>query len=137
MKDLSLIHELINNGVDVNEYIYTGETPLSISVFINHPEIVRCLLAHGANPNQSEAVAHQTNETPLIVAIKENSIESIKLLLEYGADPYIKDGRGNNSLFYVLDSLDKQIIDLFIESKKVGDNDRAKLKSLRLDSLFY
>jgi ankyrin repeat protein len=106
--------QLIAAGADVNQWDIFGETPLFLAINshtrrdggrnsidpINTKtgtEIVKTLLARGANPNvqlffQPANLGGNTNtrgSTPLIRAANNGDIEMVKLLLEHGADASI------------------------------------------------
>ena len=49
-------------------------------VKISRNEIIKILIAHGADPNLGK-------KTPLMSAVREGNIELVKTLLENGADP--------------------------------------------------
>jgi ankyrin repeat protein len=106
-----LAQQLIDAGADVNQWDIFGETPLFIAINshtrrdggrnsidpINKTtgtEIVKTLLARGANPNvqlffKPANLGGNTNtrgSTPLIRAANNGDVEMVKLLLEHGAD---------------------------------------------------
>lgn len=60
-------------------------------------EIVRLLLAHGANPNVPH-VSPVPGRTPLMLAVENNSVEVLELMLKHGGNPSIKDAAGNNCM---------------------------------------
>jgi ankyrin repeat protein len=109
-----LADQLIAAGADVNQWDMFGETPLFTSInlhtrrdggrnsidpvnTITGTEIVKTLLARGANPNvqlffKPANLAGNTNTrgaTPLIRAANNGDVEMVKLLLEHGADASI------------------------------------------------
>jgi ankyrin repeat protein len=78
---------LINQGADVNQRGQFGDTPLSWAVDNQNLELVRLLLAQGANPNVSvEGLAYNSGdapgETPLIGAIRCNNMPIFQMLME-------------------------------------------------------
>ena len=60
-------------------------------------EIVRLLLAHGANPNVPHAHP-EPGRTPLMLAAEDNSVEVMELMLRHGGNPSIKDAAGKNCM---------------------------------------
>ncbi len=54
------------------------------------PELVRFLLAHGANPNARSG----SNWTPLMRACNAGCLESARQLLDAGADPRVLNHEG-------------------------------------------
>jgi hypothetical protein len=99
---------LIENGADVNHGGDTGETPLHAALCkANRPvydEVVKVLLANGANPNAVTASSAGTDcfmrdcrtkaETPLHRAAAFGSEQVIDLLLKAGAGVDARDMNG-------------------------------------------
>lgn len=74
----------------VNEYKKNkplGQTALGIATVNRYPELVKAILAAGANPNE----VHET-ATPLLIAVGKGDKQIIKILLDAGADP---NGKGD------------------------------------------
>lgn len=63
----------------------------------DHPDMVKALLAKGADVNVKD---NDTGATALIIAVLANDIETAKVLLEGGADINAGDNFGKNPLFY-------------------------------------
>jgi uncharacterized protein len=77
---------LIKRGVDVNQQGEFGDTPLSWAVDNQNLELVRLLLAHGADPNvhvQGPAyhIRDAAGTTPLISAVRSNNMPIFHTLL--------------------------------------------------------
>jgi len=103
---------LIENGADVNHGGATGETPLHNALCkANRPvydEVVKVLLAGGANPNAVTKAGTETDcfmrdcrnkgETPLHRAAAFGSEQVIDLLLHAGAHREAKDENGDSPL---------------------------------------
>jgi uncharacterized protein len=103
---------LIENGADVNHGGESGETPLHLALCkANRPvydEVVKVLLANGANPNAVTAASAETDcfmrdcrtkgESPLHRAAAFGSEQAIDLLLKAGARREAKDMNGDSPL---------------------------------------
>ncbi len=109
----NLCEFLIENGADVNiPQSDTGETPLHSALCSvdreSHDNILRILLAHGANPNCATKPAVETDafmrdirtraETPLHRAAAFGTEETIRMLIEAGAQVDAKDMNGDTAL---------------------------------------
>lgn len=81
-------HLLETEGMDPNAE-FCSYSALYRAVKNGHVEVVRCLLAHGADPNRR---ASWSGDRVLRVACERESPEMVRLLLEAGADP---DHRNN------------------------------------------
>ncbi|MBI4699077.1 MAG: ankyrin repeat domain-containing protein [Nitrospirae bacterium] len=90
--DLSQIRDLIDAGADVNITADNGATPLFRASYNGYTEIVKLLLAAGAEVN---AVRKDNGATPLLFATQQGHAEVVKLLLEAnaGVNDASKDGR--------------------------------------------
>ena len=66
-------------------------TPLMAAAQNNHPDVIRLLIKHGANPN---AVSRDgNNTTALMYAVEgDGTLESVKALVEGGADVNARHG---------------------------------------------
>ncbi len=104
---------LIEKGADVNEGADdTGETPLHSALCTPrreaHDDVVRVLLAHGADPNRVTKPSVETGtfmrdcrtkgETPLHRAAAFGTVETIEWLLDAGASREAKDMNGDSPL---------------------------------------
>jgi ankyrin repeat protein len=80
---------------DVNELDHNKQTSLCYAVGNNHPDCVRILLEHGANPNR---VQNWGNTAMHIAASSVCSRETFAILLEAGGDVNAKNDRGETVL---------------------------------------
>lgn len=81
--DVNTAKELIDNGADVNESSGPDRSDaLSTACFAGHIEVVRLLLAKGANLEKT----HAMGVTPLSAAAWNGNAEIVNLLLEKGAN---------------------------------------------------
>jgi ankyrin repeat protein len=81
--------------VDVNELDHHKQTPLCYAVGNNHPDCVRLLIDHGANPNR---VQNWGNTAMHIAASSVCSQETFAMLLAAGGDVNIKNDEGETAL---------------------------------------
>ena len=92
-----------------NRNIEGGDYPVP-KPDLDHLEIIRLLLEHGANPNarvQDNTLTRtiftmqwffEDGATPFVRAAQSSDTELMKLLLEYGADPTIATANGDTAL---------------------------------------
>jgi ankyrin repeat protein len=86
---LEMVQLMLSKGVDVNQASckwtmgQPGDNPLMSAVSEGYKDIVRELLAAGANVNHQEIDPHRS---PLIAAILEEEVEIAEMLIDAGAD---------------------------------------------------
>jgi ankyrin repeat protein len=76
--------DAVERGVPVNLTGGTGDSLLILAAYHDHPETVRMLLEHGADPQR----VNDRGQTALGAAVFRRSADSVTLLLEHGADPH-------------------------------------------------
>src|SRR5436190_23265263 len=81
--DLKGVCRVVQDGIGVNALSSDGQTPLTVAVATGNVDIVKKLLAAGADPNQASG---KNGETPLTLATRRGSEELVALLIEGGAD---------------------------------------------------
>ena len=116
---------LIDRGADVNIANKGGWTPLYLATDnrnieggdypvpkpdLDHLEIIKALLDHGANPNarvRDNTLTRtiftmqwffEDGATAFVRAAQSSDTELMKLLLEYKADPFLRTGNGDTAL---------------------------------------
>ena len=85
---VDMVRLLLARGGDVNAVDSVGETPLSAA--LPHPEVLKMLLKHEANPN----IPFPNGSTALLEVVwnpSNNYMEALTVLLEHGADPNLAD----------------------------------------------
>jgi ankyrin repeat protein len=88
-----------NNGLLVADQ---DVTPLHIAVAYQNLELVKYLLAHGADVNARDA----NGRTPLHFAVNQRDVELMRVLLDARADPDAKDSAGETVLAMAQKTLD-------------------------------
>jgi uncharacterized protein len=95
---------LLSGGAEPNVADNTGNTPLHLAAQAGSLELVKALLAKGANPNARtkpaapggrggfRAIAGQ--QTPLLMAARANHVDVMRALIEAGADTKLKADDG-------------------------------------------
>jgi len=124
-RNYALAKLLIDRGADVNLANKGGWTPLYLATDnrnieggdypvptpdLDHLEIIRALLQHGANPNarvRDNTLTRtiftmqwffEDGATAFVRAAQSSDTELMKLLLEYHADPFIATANGDTAL---------------------------------------
>jgi ankyrin repeat protein len=124
-RNYALADMLIERGADVNLPNKGGWTPLYLATDnrnieggdypvpkpdLDHLEIIRALLKHGADPNarvRDNTLTRtiftmqwffEDGATAFVRAAQSSDVELMKLLLEYKADPFIKTANGDTAL---------------------------------------
>jgi ankyrin repeat protein len=105
-KELRILQMMIEAGADINKPSHGG-TPLRIAVCWQDLEVVKLLLANGANPTAEtfsilSNLAHKSKpgywNTVLHEAVMKGSLPIAEALLEAGADPNRTDHEGKTPL---------------------------------------
>ena len=103
------VQTLIKSGVSVNIAYSSYFTPLYLAVYYNQPEIVKLLLASGA---QQSINAQETTSryTALITAVSRNQVNLVNILLEAGADVNLQTTRGDTALHWAVNNHNRQMV---------------------------
>ncbi|XP_007547401.1 KN motif and ankyrin repeat domain-containing protein 1a isoform X1 [Poecilia formosa] len=105
-KDMSIVEELFSKG-DVNARAsQAGQTGLMLAVSHGRMDMVRALLAHGADVN----IQDDEGSTALMCASEHGHVEIVKLLLgQAGCNATLSDSDGSNALSIALEAGHKDI----------------------------
>jgi ankyrin repeat protein len=124
---VEVVRSLLKCGVDVNARGRWGLPPLRFVLIRGRPDIVRCLLDHGADPN-----FHDGHQTPLHYATTVGHLEVVRMLLEHNADVHSQDMDSltpmSNAIRYCHSNVDHlEIVRLLLEhgaNPNTRDNQR-------------
>ncbi len=113
--DVAALRALLEKGVDVNAKCYHhGATALWAASVGSHPDIIKVLLASGADVNTKNT----DGVTALYVAAQNGHLENVKLLLESKADVNVKRKTdGTTTLWIAAHNGQLNIVKLLLESK--------------------
>jgi ankyrin repeat protein len=96
LNNLAAARALLDKGVPVDSPAIDGGTPLLISAASGYIDLMKVLLAAGADPNRQD----QYQDTPLMAAVRIGSRDAVKLLLDSRADPNESDGSGRTAMHW-------------------------------------
>lgn len=109
--DLEKVKIIISRDhAQVNILDNSDQSPLYYASAAGHTEIVKFLLAHGANIE----AGNDKDETPLAKAARFNHYDTVKTLLEHGAETNCRDFLGRTPLHEATVQSGKEMIDLLI-----------------------
>lgn len=106
--DLDNVMKAIAYGADVNciDPMHGSTTPIVHAASNGHAEVVKGLLANGANPNAS----YKGGNTALILASRFGHLEVVKALIAGGVDMDAHDGNGGTALDNASDHPNIQVV---------------------------
>ena len=114
----SEVIKLLNRGVSVNTQIYNGYTALHMAAFKEYKEILKVLLAKGADPNLTYRDARGvTGNTALLGVVEQGNKELVKMLIKAGADVNACNAQGSTALTYAVINGHTEIVKLLLEHK--------------------
>ena len=90
LEDKDQVEILISSGVDVNQTIKGGTTPLMLAARSGNTEILRLLLDANARVDQ----ANTSGNTALIMAVHGRKPKAVEMLLQRNADPSLENREG-------------------------------------------
>lgn len=93
--DSKAVKQLIDQDADVNEWLNPKDTPLHLAVREGDVDIVKMLIAAGADVN---AQAPMDKVRPIHDAVRTGNVTIVILLCDAGAQLDVCDNRGNTPL---------------------------------------
>jgi len=110
--NLSELIEYLNAGFKPDITDETGMTALMYAAEKNHPEVIRLLLAYGANIEASHYRA-----TPLVYAVFNGNMACVRALLDAGASVHIcLRFNGEESILHLVQNEDSEILHMLIQA---------------------
>jgi ankyrin repeat protein len=123
---------LLDHGAKVDsKENWHGETALIWAVGENHPDVIRMLIAHGADmnaptthlvwPEMKKHFAQVMSKypsgglTPLMEAARQNSYEAAEALLQAGANPNLRDPNKLSAMVIAIANTHWDIANLYLE----------------------
>lgn len=123
MGDLDLVIKALDrNPARKDTFSPDGFTPLGLSAYFGHLDIVALLLDRGADPNIPAKNEYQVTPLHSACSIREYAIS--KLLIEHGADVNARQMRGVTALHSAAHIGDFAIVELLLEN---GADANAKM----------
>lgn len=113
---LRIATRFLDLGAPVDAQDWHGATPLVHAAYYDKSDIVRLLLARGAEVNHVPSAA----PTALASAVQTGDIELIRLLLSAGADPKLKDYSGTTPIV-AAERAHRDAIVTLLRDEKSGD----------------
>lgn len=122
--DLNGVERFIQEGVDVSFVIqtpgdYKGCFALHAAADRGHVNVIRCLLNHGANANQTLG---ETNISPIYQAVIGNRQQAVVALIEGGADVNLACSLGCTPLRVAVERRYVDLVKLLLANKKTNIN---------------
>jgi ankyrin repeat protein len=117
-QDYAFAARMIEGGADIAAFDRNGNTLLHAAVLAGRPDLVKLLLARGADPNLPSAAPrvewrYEANfrsgdyqvpsKPPLLLAAEGGSAEAMELLIQAGADPRFRTAEGTTILHAAVD----------------------------------
>lgn len=106
--DSARVKYLLDAGADVNS-VTDGRfpwTPLMNASFAGNTDVVRVLLAHGADPNRQDLDFFRA----ITLAADKGHWAIVRLLVEHGADPAATDGVSKSAMDYAKEQGNAEMI---------------------------
>ncbi len=95
--DRAKVEAFLRAGVDPNQPLHDGRTPLHIAAREGHANVIEALVACHASLDARDWI----ERTPLLMAAQGGHLEAVSALVASGADVSAKDAEGRTPLDYV------------------------------------
>ena len=104
---------LLERNPQLDRINAAGYTPLYIAVETDYPELVRALLAAGADPDIALSDIHPLRGmTPLMCSVLHKNHRIARMLLQAGADVHQVIANGRDALLFAVRRDDPEMVDL-------------------------
>ena len=108
-----MVSTFIENGTDVNQPGFDGQSPLHVAArFSNDPEVFRLLLNAGAEINN----LRYPNATPFELILGRNNIEFVTIFINAGVDLHQVTRRGTPLAHAAGQNISSEILHLLVSS---------------------
>ncbi len=107
---------IVENGADINKKNDLGETVLLRSVVTGKEALTVAFIQWGANVN----IADSKGVYPIQHAVQQKASRIIGPLISGGADLQVRDKGGDTLLHSCVKASSREMIDIFLESKKIN-----------------
>ncbi len=119
MGSLKTVYASLTMGANIDAVdIYYGKTPLIEASIKGHAEIVKALLAWGANIN----IANKRGYTALMWATRINHPKIMVILLDHGAEVNHTDKEGNTALMIAINYSTTEVLKTLLNNIYVNIN---------------
>ena len=114
MNDERAVELLLRARADVNKANdFHGVTPLSLACANGNSDVVKKLLAAGADPNRAQL----SGETPLMTCADSGAVDGVKALLKRGADVNAKENKDDQTaLMWAVGEKQPQVVRLLVKN---------------------
>ncbi len=118
-KDSKVFDFFISKGTDLNQEDENGNTAFLNASAYNTLDVIKYLLPKIKDVNHS----NNSGETALTKAVARNNAEAVSFLIQKGAKANIKDKKGNNLGYYLVDSYSpSEEEDFYVKAKVLNEN---------------
>ncbi len=117
----AIVQELLDRGAHPDRAAGTGLYPLVVAVEQGSADLVRLLLAEGADPDKSEySPLRGDNAKPIHLAVRDGRVDLLRILLEAGADvnaTHFDEGDGTlTTLGHAVENGNLELVRFLIDS---------------------